>query len=232
MMEQRTAYGKPCAKGFFDLTELPLTAVSEAPFLKSVGEVRQEGSVQEAKHSETLSAVENANVKIVEHINNGLTLEQIDKRLDAEFQQPEVQRQLIKEFSPYSEQLNSHFRTTQELSVYTRTGLQENKMLAKTLDLPSFLELKVDPNRTDAMGCSNKERTALGRAAIDENGDPVNLHHIGQKADSPLAMLPDRVHKEYDSVLHDKSISSEVHGDGSKWNFERTQIWKEISKTL
>ena len=205
MMEQRTAYGKPCAKGFFDLTELPLTAVSEAPFLKSVGEVRQEGSVQEAKHSETLSAVENANVKIVEHINK---------------------------FSPYSEQLNSHFRTTQELSVYTRTGLQENKMLAKTLDLPSFLELKVDPNRTDAMGCSNKERTALGRAAIDENGDPVNLHHIGQKADSPLAMLPDRVHKEYDSVLHDKSISSEVHGDGSKWNFERTQIWKEISKTM
>jgi A nuclease of the HNH/ENDO VII superfamily with conserved LHH len=227
MMEQRTVYGKPCAKGFFDLTEKPSTAVSEAPFLKAVGEVRQEGSVHEAKHSETPSAVENANLEIVEHINNGLSLEQIDKRLDAELQQPEMQRQLIKEFSPYSEQLNPHFRTTQEVSVYTRTGLQEVKIRDY-----SCLQLKIDPNRCDAMGRSNMERTAAGRAAIDENGDPVNLHHIGQKENSPLAELPDRVHKEFDSVLHDKSISTEVHGDGSNWNVERAQYWKERSLTL
>jgi hypothetical protein len=209
------------------MSELSSTAASEAPSLKLVDEVRREGLVREVKHSEMPSVLENANGRIVEHIRNGLLPEHIEKRLDADLQQPEVQRQLIGEFSPYSEQITPHIRTTQELSVYTRNGLQE----AKILDRPC-LQLKIDPTRTDAMGRSNIERTAAGRPAIDENGDPVNLHHIGQKEDSPLAELPDRVHKECDGVLHEKSRPTEVHGEGNNWNEERFQYWSERATTL
>ena len=227
MKMQWTEFGKPCEIRFCDMSELASTAVSEAPSLKAAAEVRQEGQLTEAKPSETPSVVEAANSKILDHIDNGLRLEQIDKRLESELQQPEVQRQLIDEFSPYSEYINPYIKTTQALSVYTRLDLQESKIL----DRPC-LQLKIDPDKTDAMGRTNVERTASGRAAIDENGDAVNLDHIGQKKDSPLAELPHRVHKECDAVLHDKSIQTEVHGDGNNWNFERSQYWRERSTTL
>ena len=209
------------------MSEMTSSAVSEAPSINSANESRQEGRIQEAKPSETSSVVVEANNRIIEHINNGLRPEQIDKRLESELQQPEVQRQLINEFSPYSDQINPCIKTTQELSVYARNGLQESKIL----DRPC-LQLDIDPERTDAMGRSNMDRMAAGRAPIDENGDPVNLHHIGQKENSPLAELPDRVHKECDAVLHDKTMPTEVHGDGNHWNEERSQYWRERATTL
>jgi len=203
------------------------SAVSEAPSSQPVGEVNQEGHTHESKPSESPTAIENGNAKISEYIENGLSPEQIDNRLESQLQNPEVQRELINEFSPYSEKINSCISTFKELQVYTKLDLKESVIG----DRPCLL-LKIDPNRTDAMGRNNVARTASGSAAIDENGDSVNLHHIGQKSDSPLAELPDRVHKENDSILHDKSKSTEVHGEGSNWNEVRPQYWRERSTTL
>jgi hypothetical protein len=206
------------------MSELVLPAVSQAP---SVREILQEAHVQESIASERHHDGETENRRIVDHINNGLSPEQIDNRLNSELQQPEVQRQLIDELSPYTDQITPYIKTTQELSVYTQNGLQESKIL----DRPC-LQLDINPETTDAMGRSNRERMEAGRAPIDENGDPVNLHHIGQKENSPLAELPDRVHKECDAVLHDKSIPTEIHGEDSNWNVVRSQYWRERASTL
>lgn len=207
------------------MSERTSNASSEAPSLL-IAEVNQEGHVREI-NIENLAVPENINGQIVRFIKDGLTPEFIRKQLDDILAQPEVQRQLINELSPYSEQINTHIRTTQELFVYMQNGLQEATILGR----PCLL-MKIDPERKDAMGRSNAERMAVGLSPIDENGDIVNLHHIGQKEDSPLAELPDRVHKEYDAILHDKSKPTEVHGEGNNWNQERAQYWRERSKTL
>ena len=64
-------------------------------------------------------------------------------------------------------------------------------------------------------------------APLDKEGRPYNLHHIGQKADSPLAELRDVVHKQNDGILHDKTVSTEVHDGRINWAEQRANHWKK-----
>ncbi|MGX7096014.1 HNH/ENDO VII family nuclease [Gemella bergeri] len=60
-----------------------------------------------------------------------------------------------------------------------------------------------------------------------ENGKPIELHHIGQKSDSPLAELSIDEHrsKENDGILHDKTKESEINRN--TFNTEKINHWKE-----
>ena len=63
-----------------------------------------------------------------------------------------------------------------------------------------------------------------GKAPYGPDGKQINLHHIGQKADSPLAELTDTEHKTYDGVLHDKTKDSEI--DRTVFRDERQKYWQ------
>jgi hypothetical protein len=158
------------------------------------------------------------------HIHDGLSPEQIDQRVSEKLEAPEVQRALINEFSPYSEHINDHIRSYEDLKVYLSQDLRE-----KIVNGRHCLTAEVNWEQTDAMETTNTDRTAVGSAAVDENGDSFHLHHIGQKESSPLAELKADIHREFDSVLHDKTVSSKVHGEGSNWNAVRIGHWKARS---
>ncbi|MNC44775.1 hypothetical protein D3C75_936930 [compost metagenome] len=81
-------------------------------------------------------------------------------------------------------------------------------------------------DQKDAMGQTNKERMARGLAPLTPDGKTVELHHIGQKADSPLAELTMEQHrgKGNDTILHDKKIESEI--DRIAFNAEKAEHWK------
>ena len=54
----------------------------------------------------------------------------------------------------------------------------------------------------------------------------MELHHIGQKDDSPFAELtmPEHRGKGNDTILHDKTKESEI--DRSSFNSEKYRYWK------
>jgi hypothetical protein len=160
-------------------------------------------------------------------IRNGLSPEQIEQRVSEKLEAPDVQRALIQEFSPYSDQINDNIRTLPELEIYKSQNLREDVVHGRPC-----LIAKIDPKLTDAMGTTNAERMAAGRAPVDENGDSMHLHHIGQKESSPMAELKAEIHQKYDSFLHDKSISSEVHGAGNNWNAQRSAYWSARSSMI
>lgn len=187
----------------------------------------KESSINEANEGIVRSPSSATTTEVDNHIRNGLAPEQIEQRVSEKLEAPEVQRAMIQEYSPYSDEINIHIRTLAELEIYKSQNLREDVVNGRPC-----LTAEINPQQTDAMGMTNAERMAAGRAPIDENGDAMHLHHIGQKESSPLAELKASIHHKCDSVLHDKTISSEVHGAGNNWNAERGAYWSARSSTI
>lgn len=107
--------------------------------------------------------------------------------------------QQIDKISPYSHQINVFIRNQKEVQVYTNLNLTE-----KTITRPS-LTLDINPYFCDESDTTNLERMLSGKSPIDcVTGDTIDLHHIGQKYESPFAELPHSIHElggNY-SVLH------------------------------
>lgn len=115
-------------------------------------------------------------------------------------------RNEINEQSPYSDDINRYIKNIEELNVYKEAGLKESEIngrrcLCRDIDLDY-----VDPKT----GLTNKELMEKGRSPIDAStGEKIELHHIGQEYDSPLAELTsDSEHGDKYSQLHQNESES------------------------
>lgn len=134
----------------------------------------------------------------------------------------------INKQSNYSANINQYISTTDELNVYQNEKLEECKIGDKYI----LKDNRINHMLEDSRGRTNLERMRKGLAPLDEDGRPYNLHHIGQKSDSPLAELKDNIHKENDGILHDKTIPTEVHGGDGNWDSQRASYWKKRTKLI
>lgn len=134
----------------------------------------------------------------------------------------------IEKNSNYSSKINKYISTVEELQVYKNENLEESKVNGRTV----LKANEIDLNLKDAKGRTNLQRMEKGLAPLDMEGRPFNLHHIGQKIDSPLAELKDIVHKQNDAILHNKNIPTEVHNGDINWDRERANHWKQRAKII
>lgn len=130
--------------------------------------------------------------------------------------------------STYGVDVNEYISTTKELDIYQSKNLIEGEINGKKI----LIDNQIDFHQVDAKGRTNLERINKGLAPLDEDGEPYNLHHIGQKVDSPLAELRNNVHKQNDAILHDKSVPTEVHGGSVNWDAERANHWKKRAEQI
>ena len=82
-----------------------------------------------------------------------------------------------------------------------------------------FDEVKDQFNRT------NRERMADGVPPLDNEGKPIEIHHIGQRQDSSFAELEQNEHrgKGNYSILHETRKESEI--DRNRFNKEKKAYW-------
>ncbi|OCG47550.1 hypothetical protein A9G35_03515 [Gilliamella sp. Choc5-1] len=59
-----------------------------------------------------------------------------------------------------------------------------------------------DPNAVDAKGRTNIQRMELGYAPLDKNRQPINLHHMIQRQDGPIAEVTQSFHQQNKGVIH------------------------------
>ena len=106
--------------------------------------------------------------------------------------------------------------------MYKKAGLEEREINGK----PCLIRDDLDLEQKDEFGRTNKERMENGLAPLDKNGKPIELHHIGQKSDSPLAELTQEEHrgKGNDGILHDKNKDTEI--DRIAFREEKEEHWK------
>ncbi|MBT0716682.1 hypothetical protein HGT71_00050 [Rosenbergiella epipactidis] len=85
-----------------------------------------------------------------------------------------------------------------------------------------------DPKYIDPKsGKTNLELMKIGRAPVGKDGKPVNLHHMLQKQDGPIAEVTQSFHKDNHSVIHinDNSVPSGINRtEFNKW---RSDYWKQ-----
>lgn len=138
----------------------------------------------------------------------------------------DAEKEKIKEETGWSDEIIDAIGSMEEAEIYIKAGLQEAEIDGKKC----LIRGDIDWNQKDEMGRTNKERAALGLAPITKNGETIELHHIGQHPDSPLAELTTDEHrgKENDSILHDKTKDSEI--DRQVFASERSRHWKERAK--
>ena len=137
----------------------------------------------------------------------GLTQEQKDK---------------IKEETGWSDEIIDAIGSMEEYQIYKDAGLIEAEIDGRKC----LINPNIDMDQKDAFGRTNKERMEQGLAPLEKNGNPIELHHIGQKNDSPLAELTQEQHrsKENYSILHDTKKDSEI--DRKAFDNERENHWK------
>lgn len=135
----------------------------------------------------------------------------------------EVEKSRIREESGWPDEITDQIHSVREYEIYQNAGLQETKINGK----PALTRTDINWNQKDQFGKTNIERMEQGRAPLGSNGRPIELHHIGQHNDSPLAELTLEEHrgKGNDTILHNKTIESEI--DRVTFESERIDHWKE-----
>lgn len=92
----------------------------------------------------------------------------------------------------------------------------------------------IDLNFVDDMGRTNLQRMQQGLAALDPTGQAYELHHIGQHANSTLAILTKAEHMQggNNKIWHVLGETTEVHGAGNTWDLQRQQFWKQLANMM
>ena len=147
----------------------------------------------------------------------------------------EEQKQDIKEKTNWSSAILDFIVSQEEVQVYMEADLEEVDGNLERSDID--WNAKIPQDRIDRMRSmfgdevankwENKTNLDLikdGKAPYGPDGERINLHHIGQKPDSPLAELTNTEHKQYDGILHDKTKISEI--ERPVFRTEREQYWK------
>lgn len=189
----------------------------------STDETRENKKINEAVNCREKDESENRKNEKIDGFRKGLTDDEREKiRKENIFSDPRI--------------IDS-MRSFAEYEIFKNIGLIEkeigNRMCLIRKDIDWGLEFV---RRFDANGNAvietNRQRAARGEAPFYYDGNklrPIELHHIGQRADSCLAELTPSEHrgKANYKILHDPRIKSEVHGAGSQWNNEgRPSYWK------
>lgn len=115
-----------------------------------------------------------------------------------------------------------------EARIYEEAKLEPAEVNGKD----ALIRTDIDYDQKDALGRTNLERMMLGLAPLDAEGNKIELHHIGQKPDAPLAELTPAEHRGNgnDNVLHNKLKESEI--DRDDFDKERKDYWKARAEQI
>ncbi|WP_261790575.1 HNH/ENDO VII family nuclease [Fusobacterium nucleatum] len=137
------------------------------------------------------------------------------------------EKQKIKDEIDWSDGIVDYIKSMKEYEIYKNAGLQEMEVNAKKCLLRSDIDLE----QKDEKGRTNKERMEKGEPPLDKNKESIELHHIGQKSNSPFAELTktEHIRNGNDTILHDKNKESEIDRV-KRYQKEKRGHWKARSE--
>lgn len=168
----------------------------------------------------------NPNSEILSQVKENYTKE-TNENNEAKKKLTDEEKQKIKEETGWSDGIVDYISSMKEYEIYKNAGLEEKEINGKKCLIRSDIDL----DQKDEKGRTNKERMEKGKPPLDKNGESIELHHIGQKSDSPFAELTKSEHIKNgnDTILHDKSKESEIDRL-IQFKKEKSDHWKARSE--
>ncbi len=138
------------------------------------------------------------------------------------------EKEKLRELTGWSDEILDSIESWEEAEIYMKAGLKEVEINGKKC----LIRDDIDLDQKDEDGITNRERMERGRPPITKEGEEVELHHIGQKQNSPLAELTIEQHRGVgnDSILHNKTKETEI--DRNEFGKERREHWKDRVRAM
>ena len=115
-----------------------------------------------------------------------------------------------------------NFHSIDEYNIYKNSGLQINRVNGKYA-YTQKIDWDFIGNIED--GKTNAQRVNEGLSPLDITGKPYEVHHVGQEADSPFAILTHSQHHDNYGVLHANTGTSESKIDRNIFEKEKDDFW-------
>lgn len=131
---------------------------------------------------------------------------------------------LIQKESQYPVELIARFNTMDQYEICKNAGLTPKIINGKVA-----LVREINLNYVDEVtGKTNLQLMQNGYAPVDSNGIKYQLHHIGQKTDSPLAILTQEEHigAGNNSIWHILTDGFENPSSQPDWQKIKSDFWK------
>ncbi len=111
---------------------------------------------------------------------------------------------------------------------------EKARLSAKIVNGRTALIRKIDLDYKDADGMTNLMRMRKGKPPLDPTGISYELHHVGQKTDSTLAILTQSEHRlgENHKIWHLFGEGSDNPSVQAGWAREKSQFWKAMANIL
>lgn len=122
------------------------------------------------------------------------------------------------------------FRSMEQYNICKEAGCSPQMVNGRTA-----LIRDIDLDFVDEMGHTNLERMQNGLPALDPaTGEAFQLHHIGQRADSTLAILTRAEHMQggNNKIWHEFGKSTQVYVPGNNWDAQRQKFWEALADLL
>lgn len=140
----------------------------------------------------------------------------------------ETQKNDLKEKTGWPESIINEIRTEDEAQIYQDAQLEVSSIEGKDCLIRTDIDYTQEVD-----GQTNLERMREGKCPYSTDGQKIELHHIGQNPNAPLAELTTIEHRgpENDMTLHDKTIS-ESKIDREAFRSERMNYWKARAELI
>jgi hypothetical protein len=133
---------------------------------------------------------------------------------------------LIQKETGYPLDVIKGLENMEQYEILKQAGLQTKTINGKS----ALVRSGIDLNYVDEFGRKNIDRMKQGLAALDPDGIPYELHHIGQNPDSTLAILSQIEHRlgGNHKIWHKFTEASKI--DRTDFDKIRQLFWKDYSE--
>ena len=194
-------------------------------FLELQKAIAQEADIETARDSSLSSVLEENKEK--REVQDS-RVNEIDESNEVNDGLTDEQKERLREITGWSDEILNSVGSWDEAEIYMKAGLKEVEINGKKC----LIREDIDLDQEDDDGITNREKMERGRPPITKDGEEVELHHIGQKQNSPLAELTMEQHRGVgnDTILHDKTKETEI--DRNEFGKERREHWKNRVDTM